>query len=81
MRAVTPNFTFVMKRPEKGWGLDNDKINSTIKKENNALKKEMWKGIDDGTITPERASAVHYHILWKRVSRKLKWEYSKSKTR
>lgn len=79
MRAVTPNYTFVMKRPKDGWP-DLDKVKEVYEKENNKLKNEMWKGINSGIFKPERASAIHFHILWKRVSKKMNWNYSKSKT-
>lgn len=80
MRAVTPNFTFAMKRPEAGWG-DYQEIMKTIDKENKKLKKEFEKRIFSNTLTPGQASATHYHVLWKRVSRLLGWDYSKSKIR
>jgi hypothetical protein len=79
MRAVTPHYTFSMKRPESGWG-DINSVRNIIESENNKLSNEMWKGINSGIFKPERASAIHFHILWKRVSKKMNWNYSKSKT-
>lgn len=80
MRAVTPNFTFVMKRPDKGWG-DYDKAMKIIANENEKLYKEFSDRIDKNTLSIRQASTTHYHILWKRVSKKLGWNYSKAKTR
>lgn len=79
MRAVTPIYTFIMKRPEAGWG-DYDKVMAVINKENEKLRKEFGKRIDEGTLTINQANATHFHILWKRVSEKLGWIYSKAKT-
>lgn len=80
MRAVTPNFTFAMKRPEAGWG-DYKEAIKVINEENKKLQNEFQIRIYGGTLTPNQANATHYHILWKRVSKRLGWEYSKSKTR
>lgn len=81
MRAVTPNYTFIMKRPDSGWGIGVEDLGRLIKKENSKLKKEFQERIYSGTLTPERASAVHFHILWKRIVKQTGWNYSKSKTR
>ncbi|WP_294591617.1 hypothetical protein [uncultured Bacteroides sp.] len=80
MRAVTPNYTFTMKRPENGWGIDLDKLDRIIKLENHNLNKEFSELISKDIITPSQANVLHYHTLWKRISTKLKWSYSKEKT-
>lgn len=80
MRAVTPNYTFTMKRPENGWGIDLDKLDRIIKLENHNLNKEFSELISKDIITPSQANVLHYHMLWKRISTKLKWSYSKAKT-
>lgn len=81
MRAVTPNYTFIMKRPDSGWGIGIEDLERLIKEENSKLKKEFQERIYSGTLTPERASTVHFHILWKRIVKQTGWNYSKSKTR
>lgn len=81
MRAVTPNYTFIMKRPVGGWGIDVKELKVLFDKENARLRKEFEERIYSGTLTPERASAVHFHILWKRIAKQTGWDYSKSKTR
>lgn len=81
MRAVTPNYTFIMKRPEKGWGIDLEQLNRIIKLENYNLNKEFSELISKDIITPSQANVLHYHTLWKRISTKLEWSYSKAKTR
>lgn len=81
MRAVTPNYTFVMKRPEAGWGIDIKKFEKLLNQENNNLRREFMARVNNNTLSPAMAEAVHYHTLWKRVSEKMGWSYSKAKTR
>lgn len=80
-RAVTPNFTFVMKRPEKGWGITNDALSRAIDEIDLEIKTENQNLINYGLITIEQASVTHWHKLCKKVSEKCGWEYSKAKTR
>lgn len=81
MRAVTPNYTFIMKRPEAGWGIDIKKFEKLLNQENNNLRREFMARVNNNTLSPAMAEAVHYHTLWKRVSEKMGWSYSKAKTR
>lgn len=81
IRAVTPNYTFSLKRPEKGWGVDIEKLISDYSKEDRKLKNEFGKRIQKGTLTVTQANATHYHILAKRICKKYGWEYMKGKTR
>lgn len=80
MRAVTPNYTFIIKRPNAGWG-DYKEIEKIIDKENKKLRREFGNRINNDTLTPGQANITHYHLLWKKVSKLLGWEYSKLKTR
>ena len=81
MRAVTPNYTFAMKRPEEGWGITISKFEKLVNRENNKLRVEFTARINNNTLSPTMASVVHYHILWKRISEKMGWNYTKAKTR
>ena len=80
MRAVTPNYTFAMKRPEEGWGITISKFEKLVNRENNKLRAEFTARINNNTLSPTMASVVHYHILWKRISEKMGWSYTKAKT-
>lgn len=83
IRAVTPTYTFSLKRPEKGWGVSVDKISKMYEKYNSALLSENIRNIrrqNWNESVVERANVSHFHILWKRISRKLKWEYRKIKS-
>lgn len=81
LRAVTPNYTFALKRPEKGWDVDVKDFVAAYDKENKKLKNEFMGRIKKGTLTIAQASATHYHILAKRICKKYGWDYKKGKTR
>lgn len=80
-RVVTPNFTFIMKRPAKGWGITVEELSKVIDEVDNSILNENNKLIKRRIITPEQASITHWHKLCKQISEKYGWEYSKAKTR
>ena len=61
MRAVTPNYTFAMKRPEEGWGITISKFEKLVNRENNKLRVEFTARINNNTLSPTMASVVHHH--------------------
>lgn len=81
MRAVTPNYTFIMKRPENGWGLSIDEASKAIDRLDTKIHEDFQNRIENGTTTIKKASTVHYHRLWQEVSKECGWLYSKKKTR
>ena len=83
IRAVTPLYTFSMKRPEGGWGTFKDvkSFRTAMNRQSNKLQRELSEAIGKGYVTPEKASIIHYHLLWKRVAEKQGWNYAKRKTR
>lgn len=83
IRAVTPLYTFSMKRPEGGWGKYKDvkSFRTAMNRQNTKIREELMKAVEKESITPEQAGAIHYHLLWKRVAKKQGWNYSKRKTR
>lgn len=81
MRDVTPNYTFSMKRPDGGWGISVEELMKLYNDENRNLRLEFTRRINKDTLTISQASATHFHILWKRLSKKLGFDYSKMKTK
>lgn len=81
IRAVTPNYTFVMRRPESGWGVSLRDFQAAYIKEDGKLRNEFSRRIDKGILTVAQANSTHHHILAKRVAKKYDWEYVKAKTR
>lgn len=82
IRAVTPVYTFSLKRPKGGWS-DVGSVrtfHSRMSRENRKLYNELNDNIYKGYISAEWAQTLHYHLLWKRVSKKMGWEYRKLKT-
>ena len=84
IRAVTPTYTFSVKRPANGWG-DITKIDAAIKRANKAVQKEgqayvnkarSWKS---GDTRAERATVVHTHAVMKKLSKQFGWNYTKKK--
>ena len=83
IRAVTPTFTFIMKRPEKGWPIDAGEMKKSVSEIETQIKNELHAMISrsnyDAT-TLDRANTCHYHLLWKRFSKKHGIEYRKFKS-
>lgn len=81
VRAVTPVYTFSMKRPAGGWGVTYQTVFDTYRKLEDDVRKELWQAVRAKRITSEQASALHSHLVNKRLAKQLGWEYSKAKTR
>ena len=81
MRAVTPVYTFSMKRPGNGWGISAKEMELIYNREQNNLYNEFSDRIQKGTLDITHAQAMHYHLLWKKISKDLGWEYRKMKTK
>ena len=81
IRAVTPNYTFSMKRPSGGWNVTPGEIQKDFDAVSNELHKEFTRRINNGTLTIGQTTATHLHILWKQLAKKYGWEYKKQKTR
>jgi hypothetical protein len=84
VRAVTPLYTYVMKRPPDGWGMLAGTFTEEYNKFNSNVQKEFYKIITNSTDAAtaiQRAESIHYHVLWKRLSKEHGIEYTKEKTR
>lgn len=80
MRAVTPTYTFSIKRPKGGWGVSADEAtkafadaNRTVSKQgHNYLNQTKW---NESNIA--RAEVTHFHKVMKMLAKKYGWDYSK----
>lgn len=83
MRAVTPTYTFSVKRPKGGWGTTAKDFVETYKATEKAISVKLssylrkYKG--DYEVAAERASALHYHLIMKELKKKYGWTYTKTK--
>lgn len=82
MRAVTPTYTFTIKRPKNGWGISHNKIEPSFNKIKRSVDKDMIKYLNDrgwSETALARANTLAYHKINKLMAKKYGWEYSKRK--
>lgn len=80
MRAVTPTYTFSVKRPKGGWGATKAEVSKAMSDASKAVQKEghsyiVQTGFSESSIA--RAEVAHWHKVMKIVSKKFGWDYSK----
>ena len=84
IRAVTPNYTFSIKRPASGWG-SLTSISKDLAKMDRALDRERLKYVNKSSSKAhanarwERDAITHYHRMMKQMSKKYGWDYTKKK--
>ena len=82
IRAVTPTYTFSVKRPKNGWGVSPKQVRTAYNRAERAVKKEMDKYLNivgRSNTSYDRANASYYNQINKRVAKKFGWEYSHKK--
>jgi hypothetical protein len=82
MRAVTPLYTFSIKRPKEGWMSVSDMV-GYYKKMNSEVRsyfESIIRNSKNQEVDIERANVLHFHVLWKRLCDKYGIEYTKAKT-
>lgn len=80
MRAVTPTYTFSIKRPKGGWGVSADKATRAFAYANMKVTKQMYKYLDQtkwNESSIARADVTHFHKVMKILAKKYGWDYSK----
>lgn len=80
IRAVTPNYTFVLKRPKEGWGIASDHFSDVYKEVYKSIRKETDVYVDKmehSGLSYERANIVFFHRVNRMLSKMFGWEYSK----
>ena len=82
-RAVTPKYTFSMKRPASGWGATplevKARYTSVIRSINRKDKQYLSSYKGDRTQAAGRLSATYWHRVNKAVAKSFGWEYTKRK--
>lgn len=79
-RAVTPNYTFSLKRPANGWGISVKEVRKEIDRLNEAIREDYQSRIDKGIATINQVMITHWHRLCREISQKYGWIYSKEKS-
>lgn len=86
IRAVTPTYTFSMKRPTNGWGVNVGKLKNDFDIANENMRIKMFEIIDKAKTlenirqATERANTLHFHLIWKELAKKYGWKYTKTKS-
>ena len=86
IRAITPTYTFSIKRPINGWCISDRELKEDFDLANQNIQNKMNEIINKTTSLKneqqavERANALHFHLIWKELSKKYGWEYTKSKS-
>lgn len=80
MRAVTPTYTFSVKRPKGGWGVTVSEIRKTFATADVKVRQQGYSylnkaGWSESSIA--RAEVTHWHKVMKIVAKKYGWDYSK----
>lgn len=83
MRAVTPTYTFSLKRPKGGWPKDVIQFVDDYQRASAKVSDSNWKYINNGGAQYEtrrqRAAVTHFHRIWKELTKKYKFDYTKKK--
>lgn len=83
IRAVTPTYTFSMKRPQDGWVYSTGVLSKAIDAENkkvHSILSELIKKLNYNERDIERAQALHWHLVMKNIAKRYGFIYSKTKS-
>lgn len=82
IRAVTPTYTFSVKRPKGGWGGSPESIGRAFSKAEDEVDIEMRRYFSKVGRTQrnyDRANATFYHKVMQKMSKQYGWIYSKKR--
>lgn len=82
IRAVTPTYTFSVKRPKGGWGGNYKEIAESFSNANKLVHKDMLSYLDKRNWTEQsiaRAEVTHFDRVMKRMANQYGWRYSHKK--
>ena len=78
IRAVTPQYTFRLKRPARGWSSDR-LITNAHKASTQYIKAQMNIALRrNGFVDTKVANTIHSHLVMKKFVKIMKWEYTKT---
>lgn len=80
MRAVTPTYTFSVKRPKGGWGVSAKEARKEFDKATDTVKKQSYEYLNKigyENHNTARAEVTTFHKVMKILSKKYGWNYSK----
>lgn len=77
IRAITPRYRYVMRRPAAGW--DKNYFDKVIQpayiKYRDLVRREFYSKINKGLMTGEQAEANHFHEIWSRIANETGIDY------
>ena len=82
IRAVTPTYTFSMKRPKGGWGVSVKDFSAAYDKIYKSVYNELQSYVDRqryGAAAADRAQATHFHKVMTKLANKYGRIYTKKK--
>lgn len=82
IRAVTPRYTFSVKRPKGGWGVGADELRSAYASAEKTVRKEFNSYIDKRNYSQEsidRVESMHSHRVMGILSKQFGWNYTRKK--
>ena len=69
IRAVTPVYTFSLKRPANGWGVSYSEFTKGYKRLEKSVIKEIGQLINANKLSVEVSTATYYHLLRKMIAK------------
>ena len=82
IRAVTPTYTFSVKRPKKGWGATPYEVRRAFNEIYDEVSREFGSYVSRRSYSysaVSRAETRHFHEINKRLARRFGWIYTKKK--
>lgn len=86
IRAVTPLYTFSLRRPAGGWGMSEAQFIRAYNDLMQEYERRLFamyhkaKSVGLGNMYAERVNATVNHLFWKEFSKKYGFEYVKTKS-
>ena len=91
IRAVTPTYTFSLRRPKGGWG-DREKINRALSEYNNSMMREVGRYVQNqrnssrssyqrAKEVSDRANVGVQYSAIKKLAKQFGWEFTRKKVK